>query len=109
MSKTESGDRRMLSIRKVRGFLGAQLSWTKAVPVVRDRPPPGMTQAEAILRLNSFSKWLIAAMVVLGGFYIWSLFVSDRYQALCQLPYWSSTSSQIGSCDEIKIELPNYK
>ena len=110
MSKVDfSGGVGASSMRKLLGFIGAGFRRSRAAPPVHDTVPAVMTQAEALLRLNKLSRWLIAAMLVLSGFYIWSLFVSDRYQALCQLSYWNSASSQIGSCDEIKSELANYR
>jgi hypothetical protein len=43
------------------------------------------------------------------GYYIWSFFVSSRYQALCNITYWFATQAQIESCKEIKTELDDRK
>ncbi len=55
--------------------------------------------------MQTLNKWLLAVLFVLAGYYLWSFFVSSRYQALCQLLYWESTSTQLRACDEMKSEL----
>ncbi len=59
--------------------------------------------------MRTLNKWLMAGLVVLAGYYVWSFFVSSRYQALCQLLYWESTPSQLRACDEMKSELETGK
>ena len=59
--------------------------------------------------MGRLNRWLLLGLVVLAGYYVWSFFVSSRYQALCQLFYWDSTTSQIKSCDEMKSELEGNK
>lgn len=49
---------------------------------------------------------LLAACVAGLGYYVWSFFVASRYQALCQLSYWSATDAQLRACDELQSELP---
>jgi hypothetical protein len=53
--------------------------------------------------MNQKALWLLVA--VLAGYGLWSFFVASRYQALCQLSYWSSTAEQLRSCDAIATEL----
>lgn len=48
---------------------------------------------------------LLAAAVALTGFGVWSLFVASRYQALCELSYWSATAAELKHCDERAAEL----
>jgi hypothetical protein len=51
-------------------------------------------------------KWLIASGVVLSvGFGVWSFFVASRYQALCELSYFSASAAEIKHCDERLTEL----
>jgi hypothetical protein len=52
-------------------------------------------------------KILFLLFIVVTGYGLWSFFVASRYQALCQLSYWSSTDAQLRACDELKSELQN--
>jgi len=45
---------------------------------------------------------LTVGVVAFGG---WSLFVESRYQALCELSYWSASAAQLKHCDERAAEL----
>jgi hypothetical protein len=45
------------------------------------------------------------AAVLLTGYYVWSFFVSSRYQALCGASYWELNKTQIESCVDRKKEL----
>jgi hypothetical protein len=59
-------------------------------------------------RGNLVRPQTLALLVVTGlltGYYLWSLLVSSRYQALCNLNYWSATREQLDSCLERKDEL----
>lgn len=54
----------------------------------------------------SMKKWLIGTGVVASvGFGIWSLYVASRYQALCELSYFSASAAEIKLCDERLAEL----
>jgi hypothetical protein len=55
--------------------------------------------------MDRLNKWLVGGLVLIASYYLWSFFVSSRYQALCQLVYWDSTSSQIRFCDEVRSQL----
>lgn len=48
---------------------------------------------------------LLAAGVLMVGFGVWSLYVGSRYQALCELSYWSASSAELKLCDERASEL----
>ncbi len=48
---------------------------------------------------------LLIVAVFMSSYGIWSLFVASRYQALCELSYWSSTPEQLKHCDERLSEL----
>lgn len=48
---------------------------------------------------------LLGLGVVLVGFGVWSLFVASRYQALCELSYWSASAAELKHCDERALEL----
>jgi hypothetical protein len=48
---------------------------------------------------------LLAGGVLLAGFGVWSLFVASRYQALCELSYFSASAAEIKHCDERAAEL----
>lgn len=50
--------------------------------------------------MNLKALWLVFALVSAYG--LWSFFVASRYQALCQLSYWSATKEQLRACDDIK-------
>jgi hypothetical protein len=44
---------------------------------------------------------------VLGSlvFGVWSFFVASRYQALCEISYFSASSAELKHCDERLSEL----
>ncbi len=48
---------------------------------------------------------LLIVAVVMSGYGLWSLFVASRYQALCELSYWSATAAELKHCDERLSEL----
>jgi len=56
---------------------------------------------------RSVNLWLAALVGLFLCYYLWSFFVSSRYQALCNLTFWFATPSQVESCKEIKSELDN--
>lgn len=56
-------------------------------------------------RFNMMMKLAVVVSVLLTGYYIWSFFVSSRYQALCGGSYWELNRKQIDSCLERKREL----
>ncbi len=56
-------------------------------------------------RFNAILKVVAVAAVLLTGYYIWSFFVSSRYQALCGGSYWELSRKQIDSCVDVKREL----
>jgi hypothetical protein len=49
---------------------------------------------------------LLVICVATLGYGLWSFFVASRYQALCQLSYWSATETQLRACDDMQAELP---
>lgn len=52
------------------------------------------------------NKMLILALLLsMAGFGVWSLFVGSRYQTLCELSYWSATKEELKHCDERAQEL----
>jgi hypothetical protein len=51
------------------------------------------------------AKLLLSAGLVLVGFGVWSLYVASRYQALCELSYWSASQAELKLCDERASEL----
>ncbi|QGM45633.1 hypothetical protein [Methylocystis heyeri] len=56
---------------------------------------------------RSVNLWLAALIGLFCCYYLWSFFVSSRYQALCNMTYWFATPAQVESCKEIKSELDN--
>ncbi|MGJ0396406.1 MAG: hypothetical protein ACR65U_09295 [Methylocystis sp.] len=56
-------------------------------------------------RFNLIMKVAMAAAVLLTGYYVWSFFVSSRYQALCGGSYWELDKKEIDSCIDRKKEL----
>lgn len=48
---------------------------------------------------------LLALGVLISGFGLWSLYVGSRYQALCELNYWTASSAELKLCDERATEL----
>ena len=53
--------------------------------------------------------WILAAIAILVGYYVWSFSGNSRYQALCNLDYWRATPAQIDACKDVKSELDNQK
>ncbi|BBU61121.1 MULTISPECIES: hypothetical protein [Methylosinus] len=57
--------------------------------------------------MNAFSRNMLLALGVAGfGYFLWSIFVASRYQALCEISYWSATEAQLRACDEMRSSLP---
>ena len=48
---------------------------------------------------------LICAVIASCGFGAWSMFVASRYQALCEISYFSASAAEIKHCDERLSEL----
>ncbi|MEK4034721.1 hypothetical protein WOC76_10205 [Methylocystis sp. IM3] len=48
---------------------------------------------------------LLSAFVLMVGFGVWSLYAGSRYQALCELSYWSASAEELKLCDERAVEL----
>jgi hypothetical protein len=48
---------------------------------------------------------LLAVTSLLLGYYLWSFFVGSRYQALCNVDYWSATKEQRAACRDMQTEL----
>jgi hypothetical protein len=48
---------------------------------------------------------LLAGGALIIGFGVWSLTVASRYQALCELSYWSASAAELKLCDERAAEL----
>lgn len=64
-----------------------------------------MSEADAMKRLNIIIRIAAVAALLLGGYQLWSFFVSSRYQALCGGSYWDLNRAQIDSCKDLKTEL----
>jgi hypothetical protein len=56
-------------------------------------------------RFNTLVKLAAVATVLMTAYYVWSFFVSSRYQALCGGSYWELSRKQIDSCLEREREL----
>lgn len=48
---------------------------------------------------------IVSACVAVAVFGLWSLYVSSRYQALCEISYFSAATETIKHCDERMAEL----
>lgn len=48
---------------------------------------------------------LVCAVLASCGFGAWSMFVASRYQALCEISYFSASAAEIKHCDERLSEL----
>ncbi len=48
---------------------------------------------------------LLIVAVLMSGYGLWSLYVASRYQALCELSYWSASPAELKLCDERLSEL----
>lgn len=59
--------------------------------------------------MNKPTMVLAAVATVLMGYYIWSLFVGSRYQALCNVTYWQASKQEIEACKDAKTELDDRK
>ena len=58
---------------------------------------------ENFVRLQTLTLLVVTCLVM--GYYFWSLFVNSRYEALCNLNYWSATKEEIEGCQEMKRDL----
>lgn len=48
---------------------------------------------------------IFSAIFLAAAFGLWSFYVASRYQALCELSYWSASAAEIKLCDERLTEL----
>jgi len=48
---------------------------------------------------------LLAVTVLACSYGVWSLYVASRYQALCELSYWSASAAELKLCDQRMSEL----
>ncbi|MFM8646512.1 MAG: hypothetical protein ACKOB7_01795 [Methylocystis sp.] len=48
---------------------------------------------------------VFSLLIALMGFGVWSFFVASRYQALCELSYFSASTAELKHCDERLSEL----
>ena len=55
--------------------------------------------------MRPYALALLVVTSLAMGYFFWSLFVSSRYQALCNLNYWSATKEEIEGCQEAETEL----
>ncbi len=60
---------------------------------------------DAERRFSLIMRVAMLAAVLLTGYYVWSFFVSSRYQALCGGSYWELDKKEIDSCVDRKKEL----
>ncbi len=58
--------------------------------------------------MNKTHAWILGGIAAFGGYFLWTVFVNDRYQALCNVSYWEATSQQRDSCRDMQTEL-NFK
>ncbi|MGD9544678.1 MAG: hypothetical protein AB7F41_06180 [Methylocystis sp.] len=56
-------------------------------------------------RFNMIVRIAALAAILLTGYYVWSFFVSSRYQALCGGSFWELDKKEIDSCIDRKKEL----
>jgi len=59
--------------------------------------------------MNKPTMVLAAVATVLMGYYVWSLFVGSRYQALCNVTYLQASRQEIEACKDVKTELDTQK
>ncbi len=48
---------------------------------------------------------LMVLCLLMAGYGLWSALVASRYQALCELSYWSASKAELRLCDERRAEL----
>lgn len=48
---------------------------------------------------------IVSACLVVAAAAAWSFYVASRYQALCELSYWSASAAELKLCDERLAEL----
>jgi hypothetical protein len=59
--------------------------------------------------MNKPTMALAAVTAVLMSYYIWSLLVGSRYQALCNVTYLQAGREQIEACKDVETELDGQK
>jgi hypothetical protein len=57
--------------------------------------------------MNKTNAMILGGILLFGGYFLWHVFVNDRYQALCNISYWQATSEQRDACKDMKTELDN--
>jgi hypothetical protein len=52
--------------------------------------------------MEKYRPALAAGIVICAGWFIWQIFVANRYQTLCQVHFWLATPAQIDSCKDMQ-------
>ena len=68
-------------------------------------PPFGLQGFGKEAGMNRPRLALLAVSALFVSYYVWSFFVSSRYQALCNVTYWFATKAEIEACQARKAEL----
>jgi hypothetical protein len=55
--------------------------------------------------MRNVNLWLIAGIVVCGGWFAWLVLSPNRYQSLCQVDYWIGGKAELDSCREMRGQL----
>jgi len=55
--------------------------------------------------MKKLNLFLLAVSLMFVSYYLWSFFVSSRYQALCNVTFWFATKEEIEACKAVKTEL----
>ncbi len=61
--------------------------------------------ADPVTRFNVLVKIAAVLALLLGGYNLWSIFYSSRYQALCGKSYWELSRAQLDACLDQKRNL----
>lgn len=64
-----------------------------------------MSDADPLDRYKIMVRVAAFLAMLLMGYYVWSFFVSSRYQALCGGSYWELSNKEIEACKDAKTEL----
>lgn len=65
----------------------------------------GSDEEDALRHFSGLIKVSLFLAVLATAYYVWSFYVSSRYQALCGASYWEMDRAQVDSCEDVKTEL----
>ncbi len=55
--------------------------------------------------MNKTNALILGGILLFGGWFLFTVFVNDRYQALCNFSYWEASAQQLDACRDQQTAL----